>query len=179
MRMGLIKTTRENTNFSYWINSFKIICPGASLHHEKQLLETIPDSTKQLPLSSLRSEIEHLREENRTKTLIIKQFTENKAMTCSYNVVSTSKGHVDKNNKEYVNSLENNEKSNKNFNPTKKPDEKTLTDHHNTENKDSNEKSRKTITEKKNDTEKKDTKEDKNVKKKTHWKQGRWREQGD
>ena len=89
-------------------------------------------------------------------------------MTCSYNVVSTSKGHADKNNKEYVNSLENNEKSNKNLNPTKKPDEKTLTDHHNTENKDSNEKSRKTITEKKNDTEKKDTKEDKNVKKKTH-----------
>ena len=42
--------------------------------------------------------------------------------------------------KESANSLENNEKSNKNLNETKKPDEKTLTDNHNTENKDSNEK---------------------------------------
>ena len=56
---------------------------------KKQLEETIPESTKQLPFSSLRSEIEYLREENRTKTLIIKQLTENKAMTCSCNVVNT------------------------------------------------------------------------------------------
>ena len=68
--------------------------------------------------------------------------------------------------KESANSLENNEKSNKNLNETKKPDEKTLTDNHNTENKDSNEKNRKTTTEKKNDIENKDTKEDKSFKKK-------------
>ena len=54
---------------------------------KKQLEETIPESTKQLPFSSLRSEIEFLREENRTKAFIIKQLTENKAMTCSCNVV--------------------------------------------------------------------------------------------
>ena len=86
---------------------------------KKQLEETIPESTKQLPFSSLRSEIEYLREENRTKTLIIKQLTENKAMACSCNVVSTSKDHANKNNKESANSLENNEKSNKNLNQTK------------------------------------------------------------
>ena len=57
-------------------------------------------------------------------------------MTCSCDVVSTSKDHADKNNKESANSLENNETSNKNLNPSKKPDEKTLTDNHNTENKD-------------------------------------------
>ena len=80
---------------------------------KKQLEETIPESTKQLPFSSLRSEIEYLREENRTKSLIIKQLTENKSMTssCSCNVVSTSKDHVDKNSKESVNSLENNKKN--------------------------------------------------------------------
>ena len=59
-------------------------------------------------------------------------------MTCSCNVSSYSKDHADKNNKESANSLENNEKSN--LNQTKKPDEKTLKDNHNTENKDSNEK---------------------------------------
>ena len=109
---------------------------------KKQLQETIPESTKQLPFSSLRSEIEYLREENRTKSLIIKQLTENKSMTssCSCNEVSTSKDHAGKNNKECANSLENNEKSNKNLNQTKKSDEKTLTQNHNTENKDSNEK---------------------------------------
>ena len=133
---------------------------------KKQLEETIPESTKQLPFSSLRSEIEYLREENGAKTLIIKQSTENKAMTFSCNVVSTSKDHADKNIKESANSLENNEKSNKNLNQTKKPDEKILADNHNTENKDSNEKNRKTTTEKKNDTENKDTKEDKSFKKK-------------
>ena len=57
-------------------------------------------------------------------------------MTCSCDVVSTSKDHADKNNKESANSLENNETSNKNLNPSKKSDEKTLTDNHNTENKD-------------------------------------------
>ena len=57
-------------------------------------------------------------------------------MTCSCDVVSTSKDHADKNNKESANSLENNETSNKNLNPSKKPDEKSLTDNHNTENKD-------------------------------------------
>ena len=57
-------------------------------------------------------------------------------MTCSCNIVSTSKDHADKNNKESANSLENNETSNKNLNPSKKSDEKTLTDNHNTENKD-------------------------------------------
>ena len=46
-------------------------------------------------------------------------------MTCSCNVVSTSKDHANKNNKDSANSLENNEKSNKNLNQTKKPDEKT------------------------------------------------------
>ena len=59
-------------------------------------------------------------------------------MTCSCNVVSTSRDHADKNNKDSANSLENNEKPNKNLNPTKKPNEKT----HNTENKYSNEKNR-------------------------------------
>ena len=109
---------------------------------KKQLEETIPESTKQLPFSSLRSEIEYFKEENRTKTLIIKQLTENKSMTssCSCNEVSTSKDHAGKNNKECANSLENNEKSNKILNQTKKSDEKTLTQNHNTENKDSNEK---------------------------------------
>ena len=58
---------------------------------KKQLEETIPESTKQLTFSSFRSEIEYLREENRTKTLIIKQLTENKAMTCSCNVVRTTR----------------------------------------------------------------------------------------
>ena len=115
---------------------------------KNQLEETIPESTKQLPFSSSRSEIEYLRQENRTKILIIKQLTENKAMTCSCNVSSYSKDHADKNNKESANSLENNEKSNKDLNSTKKPDEKFLTDNENTENKDSNEKNRKTITEK-------------------------------
>ena len=61
-------------------------------------------------------------------------------MTCSYNVVSTSRGHVNKSNKESANSLQNNERLNKNLNPTKKLNEKTLT--HNIENK----KNRKTIT---------------------------------
>ena len=109
---------------------------------KKQLEETIPESTKQLPFSSLRSEIEYFKEENRTKTLIIKQLTENKSITssCSCNEVSTSKDHAGKNNKECANSLENNEKSNKILNQTKKSDEKTLTQNHNTENKDSNEK---------------------------------------
>ena len=45
-------------------------------------------------------------------------------MTSSCIVVSTSKDHANKN-KESANSLENNEKSNKNLNQTKKPDEKT------------------------------------------------------
>ena len=61
-------------------------------------------------------------------------------MTCSSNVVNTLRGHANKENKESVNILENNERSNKNLNPTRKPNEKTLTDNHNTENKDSNEK---------------------------------------
>ena len=61
-------------------------------------------------------------------------------MTCSYNVVSTSRGHVNKSNKQSANSLQNNERLNKNLNPTKKLNEKTLT--HNIENK----KNRKTIT---------------------------------
>ena len=43
---------------------------------------------------------------------------------------------------------------------------KTLTDNYNIENKDSNERNRKIITEEKNETENKDTKKDKNVKKK-------------
>ena len=38
-------------------------------------------------------------------------------------------------------------------NPTKKPNEKILTDNHNIENKDANERNRKTISDKKNDTE--------------------------
>ena len=59
-------------------------------------------------------------------------------MTCSCNVVSPSRDHADRN-KEYANSLENNEKPNKNLNPTKKTNEKTQTDNHNTENKHSNE----------------------------------------
>ena len=105
--------------------------------------ENIPESTKQLPFLSSRSEKEYRREENRTKTLIIKQLTENKAMTCSCNVVNTSKDHANKNTKKSLNSLENNEKSNKNLNQTKKPDEKTLTENHNAENKDSNEKKQK------------------------------------
>ena len=65
---------------------------------KKQLEETTPESTKQLPFSFLRSEIEYLREENRTKSLIIKQLTENKSMTssCSCYVVSTSKDHANK-----------------------------------------------------------------------------------
>ena len=104
--------------------------------NKKQLEETIPESTKQLPFSSLRSEIEYLREESRTKILIIKQLTENKAMTSSCNIVSTSKDHADKINKESANSSENNEKPNKNLNQNKKSDEKNLTDNHNTENKD-------------------------------------------
>ena len=40
---------------------------------KKQLEETITESTKQLSFSFLRSEIEYLREENRTETLMIKQ----------------------------------------------------------------------------------------------------------
>ena len=116
---------------------------------KKQLEETIPESTKQLPFSSLRSEIEYLREENRTKTLIIKQLAENKAMTCSCNVVSTSRDHANENNKESADSLQNNEKSNENLNPTKTPNQKTRRDNHNTENKDSHEKDRKTTAEKK------------------------------
>ena len=76
----------------------------------KQLEETISESIKQLPFSSLLSEIECLRDENRTKTLIIKQLIENKVMTCSCNVVNTSRDHANKNNKESANSLENNEK---------------------------------------------------------------------
>ena len=64
-------------------------------------------------------------------------------MTCSCNVVNTSKDHANKNTKKSLNSLENNEKSNKNLNQTKKPDEKTLTENHNAENKDSNEKKQK------------------------------------
>ena len=102
---------------------------------KKQLEETIPESTKQLPFSSLRLETEYLREENRTKSLIIKELSENKAMTCSCIVVSSSRDHANKNNKESANSLQNNEKSNNNLNPTKKPNEKTLTDNHNTQKK--------------------------------------------
>ena len=112
----------------------------------------------------MRSKIEYLREENRTKTPIIKQLTENKAVSCGCFVVSTPRDHADKN-KESVNSLESNERSN-DLNPTKKLNEKTITDNHNTENKDANERNNKTIAEKKNDTENKDIKEDKNIKKK-------------
>ena len=65
------------------------------LHHEK-IEENIPESTKQLPFLSSRPEIEYRREENRNKTLIIKQLTENKAMTCSCNVVNTSKDYANK-----------------------------------------------------------------------------------
>ena len=109
---------------------------------KKQLEETIPESTKQLLTSSLLSEIEYLTVANRTKILIIKELTENKAMTCSCNAVSTPRDHANKNNKESANSLENNEKSNKNLSPTKKPNEKTLTSSHNSENKYSNERNR-------------------------------------
>ena len=55
--------------------------------------------------------------------------------------------------------LENNKKSNKNLNPTKKSNEKVLTDNHDAENKDSNERNRKTITEKRKNIENKDTKD--------------------
>ena len=61
---------------------------------KKQLEETILESTKQLPNLSLRSEIEHLKEENRAKTLIIKQLNENKPMNSSLNVVSTPRNHA-------------------------------------------------------------------------------------
>ena len=47
-------------------------------------------------------------------------------MTCSCNVFSTSRDHANKNNKKSLNSLQNNERSNKNLNPTKTPNEKTL-----------------------------------------------------
>ena len=87
---------------------------------KKQLEEIIPESTKQLPLLSLRSEIEYLREENRTKTIIIKQLTRNKAINYSLNVVSTPRNHTDESNKKSTNSPENNEKSNKDLNPTPK-----------------------------------------------------------
>ena len=49
-----------------------------------------------------------------------KQLTENKAVACGCNVFSTSRNHANKNNEKSANSLENNEKSNKNLNPTKK-----------------------------------------------------------
>ena len=42
-------------------------------------------------------------------------------MTCSYNVVSTSRDHANENNKESADSLQNNKKSNKNLNATKTP----------------------------------------------------------
>ena len=53
-----------------------------------------------------------------------KQLTENKATTCSCNVFSTSRYHANKNDKESANTLENNEKSNKNLNSIKKSNEK-------------------------------------------------------
>ena len=53
-----------------------------------------------------------------------KQLTQNKAMACSCNVFSTSRDHADKNDKESANSLENNEKANKNLNLTSKSNEK-------------------------------------------------------
>ena len=52
-------------------------------------------------------------------------------MTCSCNVASTPRDNADKN-KESGNILENNEKSSKYLNPTKKPNEKTLTGNRNT-----------------------------------------------
>ena len=109
----------KTENFIIELTALKLFLQEKFYIMKKQLEETIPESTKQLPFSSLRSEIEYLRKENCTKTLIIKQLTENKAMTCSCNVFSTSKDHADKNNKESANNLENNEKSNKNLNPTK------------------------------------------------------------
>ena len=74
---------------------------------KKQLEKAIPESTKHLPLSILQSEIEYLREENHTKTLIIKQVTEKKAITCSWNVIITSRDHANRNNIESANSLQN------------------------------------------------------------------------
>ena len=66
-------------------------------------------------------------------------------MTCSFNVSSISRDDPDNKNKESANSLQNNEKFNRNSKPAKKPNEKTLTDNYNTENKDSNEENRMTI----------------------------------
>ena len=62
----------KKENLIIELTALKSFCPGAILHHEKTVRRTIPESTKQLPFSSLRSEIEYPREENRTKTLIIK-----------------------------------------------------------------------------------------------------------
>ena len=45
-------------------------------------------------------------------------------MICSCNAVSTPRDHTDKHNKESANTLENNETSNKNLYPTKKPNDK-------------------------------------------------------
>ena len=108
-------------NLTIELTALKLFVQEQFYIMKRQLEETIPESTKQLPFSSLRSEIEYLSEENRTKTIIIKQLTENKATTCSCNV---ARDHANKNNKESAKSLQNNEKSNKNLNPTKTPNEK-------------------------------------------------------
>ena len=123
-KSSFLNTTNENgadknnhhkkiENLIIELTALKLFVQEQFYIMKKQSEETIPESTKQLPFSSLWSEIEYLREENRTKTLIIKQLTENKSMTssCSCNVVSTSKDHADKNSKESVNSLENNKKN--------------------------------------------------------------------
>ena len=68
-------------NLTTELTALKLFAQEQFYIMKKQLEETILESTKQLPLSSLQSEIEYFREENRTKTLIIKQLTENKAMT--------------------------------------------------------------------------------------------------
>ena len=133
-------------NFTIELTALKSFVQKQFYIMKKQLDKAIPESLKHLPYSILRSEIEYLREENHTNTLIIKQLTENKAMTCSCNVISTSRYHAEKNNKESANSLQNSKKSKKNLKPTKKPNEKILPGNQNTENKDSNEENRSTFT---------------------------------
>ena len=70
---------------NYWtieLTAFKLFVQEQFCITKKQLEKTKqPESTKQLRFSFFRSEIEYLSKQNRTKALINKQLTENKAMT--------------------------------------------------------------------------------------------------
>ena len=87
----------------------------------KKQLEEIESIQEPVRQTSLQSEIEYLREENRSKTLIIKQLTEIKPLTNNCNCRAPD-CNIDNINKERLIVIKNDEKSNKNLKKSEDPD---------------------------------------------------------